>query len=197
MVGLAYEAVALGVSAGGLEALSLLLAALPANLPMAVIVVQHRPSDSGSFLVEYFAERCSMRVIEAEEKELARSGNIYFAPAAYHLLVERDKTFSFSVDEKVNFSRPSIDVLFETAALAYGVGLIGVVLTGANGDGAAGLQTIKRCGGLAVVQDPDEAKSPFMPRAAIDAGPVDYVLELAKIVNLIKEPPCQNNTPRY
>ncbi len=191
-----YEAVVLGVSAGGLEVLSNLLPVLPANLPMALIVVQHRPPDSSNFLIEYFAERCSMRVVEANEKELVRSGSIYFAPAAYHLLVERDKTFSLSVDEKVNFSRPSIDILFETAALAYGTRLIGVVLTGANRDGAIGLQTIKRHGGVTVVQDPDTADTAFMPQAAIDAGPVDYILELAEIVNLIKEPPCRNNMPK-
>jgi two-component system chemotaxis response regulator CheB len=192
-----FRTVVIGVSASGLEALTTLLPALPADLPLAVIVAQHRPPESDGFLTSYFDERCRLPVTEADEKELVRAGHIYFAAAGYHLLIEGDESFSLSVDEKVHFARPSIDVLFESAALAYGDGLIGVVLTGANEDGAAGLQMIRAHGGLAVVQDPASAETPYMPQAAIAAGPVDYILTLSEIAKLIKDTSCLKNMPKY
>ena len=128
---------------------------------------------------------------------MIRPGHIYFAPAAYHLLIERDMSFSLSADEKVNFARPAIDVLFESAAQAYGPELIGIILTGANADGAAGLQKIKEFGGLAVVQKPDTAEASYMPQAAINAGPVDCILELNEIAELIRRPSCPNNMLKY
>ncbi|NOX26483.1 MAG: chemotaxis protein CheB [Deltaproteobacteria bacterium] len=192
-----FPVVVIGTSAGGLDALRAVLPALPVKLPRSVIVVQHRSADADNFLAEFFNDCCRLPVAEAEEKELIRPGHIYFAPAAYHLLIERDMSFSLSVDEKVNFSRPSIDVLFESAAQACGARLIGVILTGANADGAAGLQTIREAGGLAVVQQPVGATAYYMPQAAINAGPVDYIMELAEISDLIRKPPCPKNTRKY
>ena len=192
-----FPAVVIGVSAGGLDALQIILPALPADLPRSVIVAQHRLADADTFLVDFFNDCCRMPVSEAEEKELIRPGHIYFAPAAYHLLIERDMSFSLSADEKVNFARPAIDVLFESAAQAYGPELIGIILTGANADGAAGLQKIKEFGGLAVVQKPDTAEACYMPQAAINAGPVDCILELNEIAELIRRPSCPNNMLKY
>ncbi len=192
-----FPAVVIGVSAGGLDALQIVLPALPDDLPRSVIVAQHRSADADTFLVDYFNDRCRMPVTEAKEKELIRLGHIYFAPADYHLLIERDMSFSLSADEKVNFARPAIDVLFESAAQAYGAGLIGVILTGANADGAAGLQKIKELGGLAVVQKPTTAEAFYMPQAAINAGSVDCILELTEIAELIRKPSCPNNMLKY
>ncbi len=192
-----FWAVVIGTSAGGMDALRVVLPALPANLPRSVIVVQHKSADADNYLAEFFNSCCQLPVSEVEEKEMMQTGHIYFAPAAYHLLIERDRSFSLSVDEKVNFARPSIDVLFASAAQACGAGLIGVVLTGANADGAAGLQKIREAGGLTVVQQPAGATAYYMPQAAINAGPVDYIMELAEISDLIRKPPCLQNIRKY
>ncbi|MFH1489659.1 MAG: chemotaxis protein CheB, partial [Pseudomonadota bacterium] len=140
---------------------------------------QHPTSDD--FLAHYLNERCELKVKQADEKEDILSGVIYLAPPGYHLMVEEDRTFSLSVDEPVNFARPSIDVLFETAAEVYGEKLVGVVLTGASADGSHGLKRVKESGGLAVVQDPETAEVGIMPRAAVDASEVDYILPLEEI----------------
>ena len=139
-----YQAVVIGVSAGGFETLNELLPLIPSGITVAVIIVQHLHPQQDGFFIESLNNACSVPVREAEQKEPAVPGTVYFAPPNYHLLLETDKTFSLSIDEKVNFSRPSIDVLFETAAEAYGPGLIGVILTGASKDGASGLQRIRR-----------------------------------------------------
>ena len=146
-----YEAIVMGTSAGGLNALSTVLPMLPGDFPLAIVVVQHVHRDSGNFFVEYLHEKCQLRVKEAEEKESIQPGVVYIAPANYHLLIEHNRTFALTIDEKVNYSRPSIDVLFDAAAQVYGSRLIGIVLTGANADGAKGLKTIKAHGGLAIV----------------------------------------------
>ena len=140
MSGLAPEAVVIGASAGALEALSSLLPALPSDYRLPILIVVHLPPDKTSLLAELLRARCAIRVREAEDKEPIEPGVVYFAPPDYHLLVEQDRRLSLSDDEPVLFSRPSIDVLFESAADAYGGGLIGVVLTGANSDGANGPQ---------------------------------------------------------
>ena len=180
-----YEAIVIGTSAGGLSALLTVLPMLPEDFPLAIVVVQHVHRDSGNFFAEYLHEKCQLRVKEAEEKESIQPGVIYTAPANYHLLIEHNRTFALTIDEKVNYSRPSIDVLFDAAAQVYGSRLIGIVLTGANADGAKGLKTIKAHGGLAIVQDPDTAESEVMPASAIEACQVDYIAPLEKIPEIL------------
>ncbi|QJR11047.1 Protein-glutamate methylesterase/protein-glutamine glutaminase 2 [Usitatibacter rugosus] len=175
------DAIAIGASAGGVEALTALLPALPADLSAAVLVVIHIPRDRPSVLAELFASRCKLAVREAQDKEPIEAGTIYFAPADYHLLVEPQRYVSLSVDEPVCFSRPSIDVLFESAALVYGPRLAGVVLTGANEDGANGLAAIARAGGVTIVQDPAGAKMPLMPASALQRTTAAHVLPLERI----------------
>ena len=182
-----YQAVVVGVSAGGLDVLEILLQALPDRFGLPLVIVQHLHPQQDDFLVAHLGKFCRLLVREAEEKEAVKGGAVYLAPANYHLLIEADKTFSLSIEEKVNFSRPSIDVLFETAADAYGANLIGVVLTGANRDGAAGLARIKAKGGMAVVQDPKTAKYPCMPLAALEEVHADHVLSIDRIGRLLCE----------
>lgn len=175
------EAVVIGASAGALEALSIILPALPASFDLPIFVVVHVPPDKKSILAELFDAKCKVKVREAEDKEPVAGGTVYFATADYHLLVEADKTLSLSNEEPVLYSRPSIDVLFESAADAYGPGLIAVVLTGANQDGAAGLAAVVRAGGVAIVQTPQGAYAAAMPEAAIAAAPGARVLSLDQI----------------
>lgn len=172
----APRVVAVGASAGAVEALLDLLPELPPDLPAPVLIVVHVPRDRGSALPELFATRCAARVVEAEDKIDADAGTVYFAPSGYHLLVERDGRLALSSDELVNLSRPSIDVLFESAAYAFGPRTLGIVLSGANADGARGLACIRARGGLAWVQDPQTARMAFMPEAAIAAAHPDAVL---------------------
>ena len=181
-----YEAIAIGVSAGGLNALLTVLPPLGADLPVPVLVVQHLSPDADDFLVRHLDERSPARVKEAEDKERLEPGTVYVAPAGYHLMVDEGRFAALSVDERVNFSRPSVDVLFETAAEAYPGTLIGVILTGANNDGAAGLAAVKALGGLAVVQDPAGAEAEAMPKAALEAVQADHVVPLAEIGALLR-----------
>jgi two-component system, chemotaxis family, protein-glutamate methylesterase/glutaminase len=185
--GVAPEAVVIGASAGALEALSSLLPGLPADYRLPILVVVHLPPDKTSLLAELLRVRCAIRVREAEDKEPIEPGVVYFAPPDYHLLVEEDKRLSLSDDEPVLFSRPSIDVLFESAADAYGGGLIGVVLTGANSDGANGLKAVVEAGGVAVVQSPGSAYAVAMPEAAIAACPAARVLPVNEIAAYLRE----------
>lgn len=184
-MGVFYEAVVMGVSFGGLEALRTVLPLLVLDFPAPIMVIQHHDPRANDFLATYLDNLCRIRVKVAEEKEKVEPAVAYLAPANYHLLVEDDHTLSLSVDEKVHFARPAIDVLFESAADAYGSRLIGVILTGANQDGSQGLRIIKECGGLAVVQDPKSAQAPSMPEAALNATEVDYVLSLNEIGDLL------------
>lgn len=171
-----YKAVVLGSSAGGLAVLARILSVFPPNFSLPLIAVQHLHPRQGEYYLHYLNDRTELRVKEANEKEEILGGYVYFAPPNYHLLIEEDETFSLSSDEKVNYSRPSIDVLFESAAETYGPELAGVILTGANNDGASGLHLIKEKGGLAVVQEPSSAESPYMPRAALGLVEADYIL---------------------
>jgi two-component system chemotaxis response regulator CheB len=180
-----YAAVVIGVSAGGVEALKVLLPALPASFPLPIAIVQHRDQRSNGFLAGYLNSMSGISVSEAEDKESFCAGHAYLAPAGYHLLIESDRSLSLSVDQPVNCSCPSIDVLFESAADVFAESLIGMVLTGANADGARGLRAIKARGGLAVVQDPETASAMAMPRAALEATPVDHVVELGRIAPLL------------
>jgi len=182
---LSYEAIVIGVSAGGLFALSGILDELPVDFPLPVVVVQHRSKEERTLLEDVLQSKCKIKVKQADEKEKIERGVVYIAPAGYHLLIEKDHSFSLSCDAPVNFSRPSIDVLFETAAEAYEDKLIGVILTGANRDGAAGIQAIKRKGGITVAQDPANALFPNMPRAAIDTGCVKYIFELREVKDFL------------
>ena len=180
-----YEAVVIGVSAGGLFALSTTLGEFPADFPLPVIVVQHRSKDESSVLENVLQSKCKMKIKQADEKEKIRGAVVYIAPAGYHLLIEKNRSFSLNCDPPVNYSRPSIDVLFQTAAEVYNDKLIGVILTGANKDGAAGIQTIKARGGLTIAQSPASASFPTMPQAAIDTGSVKYIFELEEVKNFL------------
>lgn len=179
------KAIVIGVSSGGLNAMKYLFPALPADFSIPIIVVQHISSHSDNHWIALLNSMSMLNVKEADEKEKINPGTIYIAPANYHLLIEEDHTFSFTIDEKVNFARPSIDVLFETAANAYGHQLIGVVLTGANHDGALGLKKIKKMGGLTIVQDPATAEAGHMPASAIKETSPDHILPLEDIAQLL------------
>jgi two-component system, chemotaxis family, protein-glutamate methylesterase/glutaminase len=175
------DAVAIGASAGGVDVLSVLLSSLPASCRASFIIVLHIPRERPSLLPDVFGARCALPVREAEDKEPVQPGTVYFAPPDYHLLLDRGPAFALSSDEPVHFSRPSIDVLFDSAADIYGERLLGLILTGANQDGAEGLAAIGRAGGRTVVQEPAGAAVPFLPEAALQAGPVDFVLSLAQL----------------
>jgi two-component system, chemotaxis family, protein-glutamate methylesterase/glutaminase len=162
------DAVVVGASAGAIEALNTLLPSLPSTLQTPVIVVVHLPASHPSLLAELFAPKCQLSVREAVDKEPIAPATIWFAPPGYHLLVERDQHFALSIDEPINYSRPSIDVLFESAADAYGERLLALVLTGANQDGAAGAATVRAKGGFVGVQDPATAIAPTMPALALE-----------------------------
>ena len=180
-----FAAAVIGVSAGGLNALSRILPLLHRHLTLCVIVLQHLRPDSDSYLVHHLARLSAIRVKEAEDKETVEPGTVYIAPPDYHLLVESDRSLSLSAEERVNFSRPSIDVTFETAAEAFQDQLIGIVLTGANNDGSRGLARIKYFGGMTVVQSPESAEYDIMPRSAIDAVDVDRIIPLDGIAGLL------------
>lgn len=174
----AFNAVVIGASAGGVEALGMLLAALPKGFSPAVVIVMHVPAANKSLLVEVLGPRCVLKVREAGDKQPVAGGTVYVAPPAYHLLIEPDHSFALSVDPPVNYSRPSIDVLFESAAYAYREHLLGIVLTGANSDGADGLARIRAFGGKGWVQQPETAVASVMPAAAIARAGADQILSL-------------------
>jgi two-component system chemotaxis response regulator CheB len=180
------DAVVIGASAGGVEALSEILPALPGSLRPALLIVLHLPRERPSLLVEIFASRCALPVREADDKEPVEPGTVYFAPPDYHMLVEKSRQIALSTDEPVHYSRPSIDVLFESAADVYADRLLGIILTGANADGAAGLHAVHRAGGVTVVQRPDSAKVPLMVVSALQRNPADFVLSLPEIAALLK-----------
>jgi two-component system chemotaxis response regulator CheB len=165
------EAVVVGGSAGALDALDALLAGLPASFDTSILLVVHVPAAPPNLLPQVLATRTRLAVCEARDKQPIAPATLYIAPADYHLLVERERTLSLSRDPAVSFTRPSIDVLFESAAAVYGPAVAGIILTGANSDGAAGLAAIAAAGGLTAVQDPATAQSRQMPRAAIAAVP--------------------------
>lgn len=181
-VGQGIEAIAIGASAGGVEALGTLLASLPQTFQLPVFIVLHLPPDRSTMLPQLLSRRCPLPVKEAEDKEPVTPGTVYFAAPDYHLLVEPDRTFSLSRDEPIHYSRPSIDLLFESAAFVYRKHLLGIVLTGASQDGAEGLKQIRECGGAAWVQDPEEATSSTMPAAALARAGADAVMPLAAMV---------------
>lgn len=162
-----YKAIVIGGSAGSIEALGVLLDALPSTLRASLLVVLHLPRNRPSLLCRIFQARCALSLHEAQDKAPIEAGAVYFAPPDYHLLVDAGLTQALSVDDPVHYSRPSIDVLFESAADAYGCQAIGIVLSGANHDGASGLAAIDAGGGLCLVQDPASAAVTAMPEAAL------------------------------
>jgi two-component system chemotaxis response regulator CheB len=175
------EAIVIGGSAGALEALSEILPAFPAGFPIPIALVLHVPPNRPSFLVEVIGARTALRVKETEDKEDLMPGTLYLAPPNYHVLVERRRCFSLSVDEPVHFSRPAIDVLFDSAADAFGPAVAGVLLTGANEDGAHGLMRIEEAGGMVIVQSPETAPVRTMPEAALRLLKCPHLLPLADI----------------
>ncbi len=177
----APELIAVGTSLGGLTALLELLRTLPATLPVPIVIVQHRGATAETTLVDMLAAGTPLAVVEAEDKVDMVAGTVYVAPPDYHLLVEERGTLALSTEAPVRSARPSIDVLFESAADAYGDRLLGVLLTGASADGAAGLARIKARGGCVIVQDPATAECATMPAAGIAATAVDYIVPLAQI----------------
>ncbi|MBD2200076.1 MULTISPECIES: chemotaxis protein CheB [Calothrix] len=174
------KVVVIGASIGGLSALKILLKNMPKDLACPIIVVQHRHPDSRHRLRDILQENTALTIREVEDKDEILPGYVYLAPADYHLLVESG-FFALSTDEPVSYARPSIDVLFESAADIYGEQVIGVILTGANEDGVQGLKMVKLKFGLAIVQDPKTAECAVMPKAAINAVAVDWILPLEEI----------------
>lgn len=180
-----YNAVVIGASAGGFHALGKLIPKFPKEFSMPIFIVQHISPTSDNYLATFLNKLSNLLVKEADEKEEIKAGYIYIAPPNYHLLIEEDHTISLSTEEKKNYSRPSIDILFETAAIAFGNKLIGIVLTGANNDGAEGLLAIKNAGGFCIVQKPMDAEEETMPVAAIEKAKPDKILKLDEIANFI------------
>jgi two-component system chemotaxis response regulator CheB len=178
------DAVVVGGSAGAVDVLGTLLPELPADFCLPVIVVVHLPARRTSLLPGLFASRCALPVREPQDKQPIEPG-IWFAPPDYHLLIEADHCFALSIDQPVRFSRPSIDVLFESAARAYAARLLAVVLTGANDDGAAGARAIRKLGGVLAVQSPETALASEMPRAAIERSSPQYVGTVQELVGMM------------
>jgi two-component system chemotaxis response regulator CheB len=181
------EAIVVGASAGGVEALLALLGPLRQGFVLPIIVVLHLPEERRSQLAEVFARRLMLPVEEATDKQDIAPGTVYFATPGYHLSVEQDRSLSLSLEDRVHYSRPSIDYLFESAADAYGSSLAAVLLTGANHDGARGLAQVKNRGGLTIVQDPQEAQVATMPQAALKIQQPDHVLPIHGIGRLLVE----------
>ena len=179
------EAVVIGASAGGVAALLQVLGGLPEGFAIPVLCVLHLPDERHSQLASVLQRRIHRPVREARDKEGIAPGLIYVAGPGYHLSVERDLSLSLSQEEPVHFSRPAIDFLFQSAADAYGAGLLGVLLTGANEDGAQGLLQIKNSGGRTVVQDPRDAQVALMPEAALALQQPDHILSLSGIGHLL------------
>ncbi|SFH79549.1 chemotaxis protein CheB [Halpernia frigidisoli] len=180
------EALIIGGSAGSLEVLLKVLPDIDPLLSFPIIIVLHRKSGKDSILIDLFAAKTELNVKEIEEKEKIVNGSIYIAPPNYHILIEMDKTFSLDASEKVNYSRPSIDISFESAAEVFGNNLVGLLLSGANSDGSDGLKKIKKCGGKTVIQDPKNSVVSYMPEYALEHVKIDEVLnpeEMADFIN--------------
>jgi len=181
------KAIVIGTSYGGLEALKAIILNLPKEFSLAVLIVLHIGDNSNQFFVDYLNKKSNLEVKEAEEKEDIKAGTVYFAPPNYHLLIEANSTITLSIDAKINYSRPSIDVLFETAAWHYKTQLIGILLTGLNKDGALGLKNIQKLGGITIVEDPKTAFATIMPTSAIDIMKPDFILNLDQITKKLSE----------
>jgi two-component system chemotaxis response regulator CheB len=186
------EGVVIGASAGGVQALAQLLPAFPQGTAAAIFVVLHLPRDRPSLLTEVFSPKCALEVREAQDKEPVAPGTVYFAPSNYHLLVDEGPQLALSADDLVHHSRPSIDVLFESAADVYREHLLGVLLTGANEDGAQGLAAVHDAGGVTVVQEPETAQASTMVLSAMQLRAPDFVLPLGRIAELFQRVGCDS-----
>ncbi len=187
------QAIVVGASAGGVEALLSIFGALVPGFSLPIIVVLHLPDERRSQLAEVFGRRVAMTVVEARDKEMIQPATLYFAGPGYHLSVEHDLSLSLSQEERVHHSRPASEYLFESAADAYGPNLLAILLTGANQDGARGLAHVKQRGGITVVQDPEQARVAVMPRAALALHTPDHILTLSRIGDLLaslESSPC-------
>lgn len=182
-----YKAIIIGCSSGGLKALESILPLLPGDFLLPIIIVQHQQASANNFLATYLNEKSNLCVKLAEEKEFIQAGFVYIAPPDYHLLIENDYSLSLSLDEKINFARPSIDVSFETAVEVYGTTLIGMILTGASSDGTNGLKKVKMLGGHTLIQNPKTAIASAMPQSALKQVKAHSILELHEIAeHLVK-----------
>ncbi|MCK5893219.1 MAG: chemotaxis protein CheB [Endozoicomonadaceae bacterium] len=182
-----FSAVVIGASAGGIEALDILFSALNKDFSVPVFVVKHIDAGVNNGIIDYLSKSSALPISFSDDQELVENGHIYMAPPGYHMLIEDDHSISLSVDRKITYSRPSIDVLFESAADAFSSRLIGVVLTGANRDGSAGAQRIKQRGGVVLVQEPTTAEYDVMPKAAIADADVDGVMDLLALADRLTE----------
>jgi two-component system chemotaxis response regulator CheB len=180
-----FDIIAIGCSAGGIEALKAILPKIKKGFRPTVVVVQHIAPMTHMTLADFFKDYCELPVKEAEDKEPIAPGTIYFAPTGYHLLIENNRSFALSVESPVQFARPSIDVFMESVACVYKEAAAGFILTGSNRDGADGLKLIKTMGGFAGVQDPTTADFVQMPEAALETTETLFVLSISEIQNLI------------
>lgn len=180
-----FEAVVIGGSAGSWEPMTDILSRLPVDYPLPLIIVLHVHSEQSEHFSDHFSHHCALSIAQARDKAAVRPGEVTFAPPGYHLLIEWDKTFSLSVDEKVCFSRPSIDVLFESAASVYGPGLAAILLSGASHDGTAGMLRVRELGGLNAVQDPTSSRHPMMPLSALENVSPELVLTPEALASLL------------
>lgn len=180
------KAIVIGGSAGSIEVLLKLLPALPSTLSFVVIIVLHRKNSADSSLADLLSLKTASPIKEVEDKDPVVPGSMYLAPADYHLLIEKEQIFSLDDSEKVNYSRPSLDVTFESAADVFGHALVGILLSGANADGTAGLNAIKKAGGLIVAQKPETAQAGFMPQQAILHTPIDLILDVDELISLMR-----------
>ena len=181
------KAVVIGCSTGGLQALMAVLPGLAPDLPVPVVLVCHTGAEDVDLLCDLLGRSCPLPVREAEERQQAQPGVVHVAPSGYHLYLERDRSFTLSIDPKVCYVRPAVDVLFESAADVWKSSLLGIVLTGANDDGAAGLARIRKAGGYGIVQNPAEAVAAQMPQAALRTAGADEILSLREIAERINE----------
>jgi two-component system, chemotaxis family, protein-glutamate methylesterase/glutaminase len=181
-----YKMIVIGGSAGSLDIILKIFPLLPSQSGASFLIVIHRKNDSDSILADLLSTRTQMNVSEVEDKQPIRPNTIYIAPADYHLLLEDEQTFSLDSSEKIHFSRPSIDVTFESVAEVFGSSAIGILLSGANADGAEGLRKIKMAGGYTIVQDPASADVGYMPQQAINLGAVDAIVNGDDIPQFIK-----------
>ena len=177
----------MGASCGGLNAYTRILSALPENFPLPIMLVQHQHASADNRMPWLLARYCALPVVAPEDKEPILGGHVYVAPPGYHMLVEEDQTLAFSTGRPVLFSRPAIDELFYSAGAVYGRHLLGVILTGANEDGAAGMEYIHRRGGYTIAQSPVSSEAPAMPEAAITTGAISRVLDLEAIGPFLAE----------
>lgn len=184
-----FEAVVIGGSAGSWGILTDLLSSLPGDYPLPVLIVLHVHPEQDEHFAAHFSRSCALRVRQAQDKDPIRLGEVTFAPPDFHLLVEWDKSISLSADAKVSFSRPSIDVLFESAGAVYGPGLAGILLSGASRDGTAGIRRINELGGLTVVQAPQTAEHALMPLSALEAASPTLVLSPKDLGTLVQRLP--------